>query len=119
MQKKLSLSLLGVMLSLLLVILGMQLQGRGGRGPVGPLTLAVALRLLGGIAAALVIAPLAGLEGAAYQVGTLQAAMPSAVLCIILATEYDAEPRFVTAVVFLTTLLSPFTLTPLLAWLGA
>jgi len=103
----------------LLVILGMQLQGRGGRGPAAPLTLAVVLRLAGGIAAALVVAPLIGLEGVARQAGTLQAAMPSAVLCIILATEYDVEPRLVTAVVFLTTLLSPLTLTPLLAWLGA
>jgi predicted permease len=103
----------------LLVILGMQLQDRAGRGPAAPLTLAVALRLLGGIGAALLFVPLFGLEGAARQAGILQAAMPSAVLCTILATEYDVEPGFVTAVVFLTTLLSPLTLTPLLAWLGA
>jgi len=35
------------------------------------------------------------------------------------ATEFDIEPSFVTAVVFLTTLLSPITLTPLLYYLGA
>jgi predicted permease len=45
--------------------------------------------------------------------------MPSAVICIVLATEYDVEPTFVTSVVFLTTLLSPLSLTPLLAYLGA
>ncbi len=33
--------------------------------------------------------------------------------------EFDAEPSFVTAAVLVTTLLSPLTLTPLLAFLGA
>jgi predicted permease len=45
--------------------------------------------------------------------------MPVAVLTTILATEFDAQPSFVTAAVLITTLLSPLTLTPLLAFLGA
>jgi predicted permease len=45
--------------------------------------------------------------------------MPSAVICIVIASEYDAEPAFVTSVVVLTTLLSPVTLTPILSFLGA
>ena len=45
--------------------------------------------------------------------------MPWAVLSTILATEYDAEPVFVTTAVFVSTLLSPLTLTPLLLILGA
>jgi len=102
----------------LLVILGMQLHRSGKRAPVGPLALAVSMRLVGGILFASLLAALFGLEGAARQAGILQAAMPSAVICIILATEYDAEPAFVTSVVFTTMLLSPLTLTPLLAWLG-
>ena len=68
-------------------------------------------------AAALLLAWLLGLEGTARQAGILQASMPSAVLCIILATEYDLEPELVTSVVFFTTLLSPLTLTPLLLYL--
>jgi hypothetical protein len=32
--------------------------------------------------------------------------------------EFDSEPRFVTGAVLVSTLLSPFTLTPLLALLG-
>jgi predicted permease len=63
--------------------------------------------------------PLFGLEGAARQAGILQSAMPSAVICTILASEYDVEPRFVNSVVFLSTLVSPLVLTPLLAYLGA
>ena len=78
---------------------------------------ATAMRLGGGAAAGLLLAPLFGLEGVARQAGTLQSAMPSAVIGTILATEYDVEPTFVTSVVLLTTLLSPFTLTPLLRWL--
>jgi malate permease and related proteins len=49
----------------------------------------------------------------------IQSAMPSAVLTTVLATEYDTEPSFVTSVVFVTTILSPLTLTPLLAIMGA
>ena len=101
----------------LLVILGMQLYGKGRIAPWRPLAATVALRLLGGIAAGLLFATLFGLEGVARQAGVLQAAMPSAVICIILATEYETEPGFVTSVVFATTLLSPLALTPLLAYL--
>jgi predicted permease len=104
---------------LFLVVLGMQLQGRGVKGPVGPLALAGGMRLLGGAAIGLVLASLIGLEGAARQAGVLQSAMPSAVICIVLATEYDVEPALVTSAVFATTLAAPLTLTPLLAYLGA
>jgi len=45
--------------------------------------------------------------------------MPTAVMMTILATEYNVEPSFVTTVVFTSTLLSPLTITPLLAYLGA
>jgi hypothetical protein len=41
------------------------------------------------------------------------------VLTTVVATEFDVEPSFVTAVVFVTTLLSPLTLTPLLYYMGA
>jgi predicted permease len=100
-----------------LLVLGMQLRGARLLGPLPPLLAATTLRLGGGAAAGLLLAPLFGLEGPARQAGVLQSAMPSAVIGTILATEYAVEPGFVTSVVLLTTLLSPFTLTPLLAWL--
>jgi hypothetical protein len=100
-----------------LVVLGMQLRGARMRGPVRPMLFATGLRLLGGTAAGIALAPLFGLEGAARQAGVLQSAMPSAVIGAILSTEYDVEPGLVASVVLLTTLLSPLTLTPLLAWL--
>lgn len=52
------------------------------------------------------------------QASILEASMPTAVMCTILATEFDVEPAFVTSVVFLTTILSPLTITPLLSYLG-
>jgi predicted permease len=44
--------------------------------------------------------------------------MPTAVMTTVIATEFDIHPSFVTTVVTATTLLSPLTLTPLLAILG-
>jgi predicted permease len=102
-----------------LVILGMQLHGRGVRAPAAPLLLSIAMRLVGGAAIGMLLARPFGLEDTARAAGVLQASMPAAVICIILATEYDTEPSFVTSVVFFTTLLSPLTLTPLMGFLGA
>jgi malate permease and related proteins len=102
-----------------LLVLGMQLHGARWRGRLGPLALAVGLRLGGGIAIALPAALLLGLEGPARQAAILQSGMPSAVICIILASQYEVEPGFVTSAVFVSTVLSPLTLTPLLAYLGA
>lgn len=100
-----------------LLVLGMQLHGARLAGPVAPLAAGTVLRLGGGAAAGILLAPVFRLTGVARQAGILQSAMPTAVIATILATEYDVEPGFVTSIVLLTTLLSPFTLTPLLAWL--
>ena len=59
-----------------------------------------------------------GLHGPALQAGVSEASMPTAVMVTVLATEYDIEPTLVTTIVTTTTLLSPLTLTPLLAFLG-
>ena len=101
-----------------LVILGMQLYGKGLGTPAGPLAAVVGLRLVGGPLLGVLMAHLLGLDGPAQQAAVLQSAMPSAVVCIVLATQYDAEPGFATSAVFVTTVLSPLTLTPLLAFLG-
>jgi predicted permease len=102
-----------------LVVLGLQLGRERLRAPGGLVWSAVGLRLAGGAAVALVLAPVLGLTGVARQAGVLQASMPSAVIGIILAIKYDVEPGFVTSVVLWSTLLSPLTLTPLLRILGA
>ncbi len=99
----------------MLLLLGMQI-GRAGIPPrTGLLSVSVAIKLLVAPAIALLISPIFGLEGLARDVGVLQSAMPTAVVTTIIAIEYDAEAAFVTGAVLVTTLLSPFTLTPLLA----
>jgi predicted permease len=59
-----------------------------------------------------------GLQGAARQGNVIEASMPTAVTTTVLATEYKLDSPLVTAVVFVSTLLSPFTVTPLLVYLG-
>lgn len=103
----------------LLVLLGLQFQNSSWSGQTLALTLSNVMRLVGGPVIAIGLALLFGLQGASRQAGIAESAMPTAVLMTVLATEYDVEPAFVTSVVFLTTLLSPLTLTPLLAYLGA
>jgi hypothetical protein len=102
---------------LLLVVLGVQMRSGGGRAPLLPVALSAGVRLVGGAALALALAPLFGLSGAARQAGVFQAAAPTAVITTVLATEYAIDPQLAIASVFVTTLLCPLTLTPLLALL--
>jgi predicted permease len=57
------------------------------------------------------------LTGPSRDAAILQAAMPSAVIITVLALEYNLEPALVTEAVVYTTLISPLTLTPLIAFL--
>lgn len=103
----------------MLVLLGMQLVNIRLDGHLRPLILTGSMRLLVAPALAFGFTRLFGMTGPSQQAVVLEAGMPVAVLTTILATEFDAEPTFVTTAVLVTTLLSPFTLTPLLAFLGA
>lgn len=103
----------------MLILLGLQLQNNHRSKAIPALSLGTGMRMIGGILLGFVFAALFGLQGAAFQAGVVESAMPSAVLSTVLATEFDVEPAFVTSTVFITTLLSPITLTPLIAYLGA
>ena len=103
----------------MLVLLGMQLVNSRMGGHVRPLIVASSMRLLVAPLLAYGLSLVFRMTGAAQQAVVLEAGMPVAVLTTILATEFDAEPTFVTTAVLVTTLLSPLTLTPLLAFLGA
>lgn len=103
----------------MLLLLGMQLVNIRIDGHVLPLAITGSMRLLVAPLIAFGLTRLFGMSGPAYQAVVIEAAMPVAVLTTILATEFDSEPSFVTAAVLITTLISPFTLTPLLAFLGA
>ena len=63
------------------------------------------------------LAGLIGLSGSARQAAILEASMPAAVINTLLATEFNAEPKLVTGTVVISTLLSPITLTIIIALL--
>ena len=108
----------GGTIPLMLILLGLQLTKVEFSDNWRPLQTSVALRLLVAPLGALLFAALFGLQGGARQGSITQAAMPSMVSSTVLATEYNLDAKLVTAVVFVSTLLSPFTLTPLLVFLG-
>ncbi|HLE15743.1 MAG TPA: AEC family transporter [Anaerolineales bacterium] len=103
----------------LMVLMGIQLQASRWTDHTLALSLGNLLRLVASPALALGLSVLFRLDGAAFQAGILESAMPTAVVMTVLATEYDIEPAFITTAVFTSTLLSPLTLTPILAFLGA
>ena len=106
-------------LPLMILILGMQLERATFPKRPGVVTAAVVLSLTVAPLVALSLTWLLGLSGEARQAGMMLASMPSAVITTILALEFDTAPEFVTNVVFLSTVLSPLTLTPLIALLKA
>ena len=98
----------------MLLLLGMQLSGNVRREHFGLLGFVVAARLLVSPLIAWGLTGPFGFPPAAVQAGILEAAMPTAVVNSILASQYDVEPEFVSSAILVTTLLSPLTLTPLL-----
>lgn len=104
-------------LPLMILVLGMQIER--ATMPERPVVVAAA------VVVSLVLMPLAaigwahavGLQGPAFQAGVLQSSMPTAVMATILALEFDAQPQFVTSVVCIATLVSPLTVTLLIAYL--
>ena len=104
-------------LPLMILVLGMQLERTTWPARPGVVAVAVLLSLVATPIAAFGAAHLVNLRGPALQAGVLQASMPSAVITTILALEFDASPDFVTSVVCVSTLLSPLTITFLIAYL--
>lgn len=104
---------------LMLVILGLQIaQVRTWPGDrIALIGTAAFLQLVASPLLALILARLLGLAGVTRQAAVLQSAMPAAVVATILAAEYDLDAPLVTGTVVVTTLLSPLTLTPLIAYL--
>lgn len=103
----------------MLVILGLQMAETRGwpRARLGLILLASFLQLVAAPLLGLGLARLFGLTGPTYQAAVIETAMPTAVIATILAVEYDLDTAFVAGAVLLSTLLSPLTLTPLIAYL--
>jgi predicted permease len=108
----------GGSIPLMLVLLGVQLTSLEFSENQRALQLSVGLRLIVAPLVALLFAALFRLPTVARQASVTEASMPGMVSATVLATEYDLDTRLVTAVIFISTLLSPLTLTPLLVFLG-
>jgi predicted permease len=102
----------------MLILLGLELQKVELTHNLRALSIPVICRLLVGPVIGLAIAALFGLNSTARKGGITEAGMPSAVMTTVLANEYKLDASLVTAIVFVSTILSPLTLTPLLYFLG-
>jgi predicted permease len=102
----------------LLILLGLQLTQVQFSENQRAMQLSVLFRLILAPLVALLFAALFGLQGYSRQASVTEASMPTMVSTTVLATEYNLDFKLVTAVVFISTLLSPLTLTPLLVFLG-
>lgn len=100
---------------LMLLLLGMQLARTSLAQGIRTAALATLIRLAVAPIIAFPLANLLRLTGPTLQACVVEASMPTAVTTTVLAIEFDARPEFVTSVVFLSTLASPFTLTLIIA----
>ena len=96
---------------LMLVLLGLQLGGFRKPDRWRLLLSGAAIRLLLAPLVAIVCASLLSLDGAARSAFILQAGMPTAVLTLILAYEFDTDRDLALNLIMTTTLLSPISLT--------
>ena len=108
----------GGSIPMMIVLLGIELSRVQWSSELRGVGLSVSLRVLIAPLVAFALSALLGMQGAVWQAGVTQAAMPAAVNTTILATEYKLNSSLATAIVFIGTLLSPLTLTPLLVFLG-
>lgn len=108
-------TLAGAAVPMMLAVLGLQLQQSIGLDRLLDTAVLNAARLLVAPAVALAVASASGLDGDTRGTLVVLAAMPTAVITTIIATQFNAAPAFVTRAVVSSTLLSIVTLTPLIA----
>ncbi len=98
----------------LLLVLGMQLAAITLRGHWKAASAATFIRLVVAAAVSFALVRALGLEGLTRQTMILENSMPSAILGVALAQEFETAPELITKVIFLSTLAGLFTLTILL-----
>jgi malate permease and related proteins len=104
-------------LPMMLLILGMQLKRAVASNRPKVVGTAVALSLFVSPIIGIGLSLLLGFSGAARASAITLASMPAAVVTTVLALEFDLDSSFVTSTVFVSTLLSPLTLVPIIALL--
>jgi malate permease and related proteins len=102
---------------LMLLLLGAQLVNAEVGQYWRPALVAAGLSLIVAPLVALGLASLFGLATQTRQAVVLEASMPAAVITTLIAIEFQAEPKLVTGTVVLSTLLSPITLSIVIALL--
>jgi predicted permease len=102
----------------MLILLGLELERAKWNKNIKAISFSVVMRLVIGPIIGWGVSLLFGLKGPSRQAGITDSALPTAVITTILATEYNLEPSLVTAIVFISTVLSPLTITPVLFLLG-
>ncbi len=103
---------------MLLILLGLQLaRYQPVPRAVNLLSTGVGLRLFISPLIALLLTMLLTLTGEARIAFIIQASMPTAVITLVLATEYHLDRNLALTFIFISTLLSPFTLSVLVAFL--
>jgi malate permease and related proteins len=102
----------------MLLLLGMQMADMPGWGGMGFIVPAVALRMVVGPLVGFGLALLIGLDHLGLAVSVAQAGMPTAVMVIILDTQYDLRPAEVTGTVVITTLASVISLPLVIYFFG-
>ncbi len=99
---------------LMLVLLGLQLGGFGKLKRLPLVAYSTAVRLLLAPAIAIALASLLGLSGAARFAFITQAGMPTAVMTIVLATEFDTDRDLALSAILTSSFICPFTLSLLI-----
>lgn len=99
---------------LMLVLLGLQLGEMGTFSRLRLVFTGTAIRLLLAPILSIGMAALFGLTGDARMAFILQAGMPTAVMTIILATEFDTDRDLALNLIMATTIISPITLSILI-----
>ena len=102
----------------MLILLGLELQRVEWNHNLRLLSIPVFIRLVIGPLVGSGMAALFGLPSVALQAGVTEIGTPTAIMTAVLATEYKLDSTLVTAIVFVSTILSPLTLTPVLYFLG-
>ncbi len=95
---------------LMLIVLGIQISRASLQGQWRVMLGASSIRLFGGAVVGVLLALLLGLEGITRQVGIVQAAMPTAVISAVLATQFNSDAKLVSSIILLSTLLSLLTI---------
>jgi predicted permease len=101
----------------MLILLGLELQHIEWSRNLRAMSIPVFIRLVIGPIIGLGMAALFGLQNPAKQAGIAEMSMPSAVMTTVLATEFKLDSKLATAIIFISTILSPLTLTLVLYFL--